>query len=133
MEPKVPVGRKGAARHHTPLQVILLLDRLIPQDVVIRHYIDNVSAKQCVVKGYCKKPDINELVGMLWHTASHRALSYYADWVPSAANIADAPSRKDCRLLTQLGSEEIHLDFTHFSKAAERWRACISQGKLTAK
>ena len=100
---------------------------------MIRHYIDNVSAKQCVVKGYCKKPDINELVGMLWNTASHRALSYYADWVPSAANLADAPSRKDCRLLKQLGSEEIQLDFTQFSKAAERWRACIKQGTLTAR
>ena len=114
-------------------QVILLLDRLIPQDVVVRHYIDNVSAKQCVVKGYCKKPDINELVGMLWHTASHRALSYYADWVPSGANIADAPSRRDCRLLTQLGSSEIQPDFTTFSEAAERWRSRISQAKLTVK
>ena len=66
------------------------------------------------LKGTAKKTDLNELVGMLWHTAGHRTLSYYAEWVPSGANLADAPSRHDCRVLKQIGGREIQLDFRGF-------------------
>ena len=112
---------------------ILQLDALIPSNVYIRHFIDNAPAKQCVVAGHSRQQDLNEIVGLLWHTASHRVLSYFAEWVPSEANLADAPSRNDCQLLKQLGGQEIKLDFARFSKAAEQWRSKIRRSPLVAR
>ena len=65
---------------------ILHLDSLIPEGVYIRHFIANTPAKQCVAQGFSKQPDLNELVVMLWRAAGHRTLSYWAEWVQSAAN-----------------------------------------------
>ena len=101
---------------------ILMLDRLIPGQVCVRHYIDNKPAKSSLVAGHSKQSDLNELVGMVWHAAAHRSLAYWAEWVQSEANLADAPSRGDCQQLMQLGGSEISLDFTSFVQAAESWR-----------
>ena len=112
---------------------ILQLDSLIPEGVYIRHFIDNELAKQCVAQGFSKQPDLNELVGMLCHTAGHRTFSYWAEWVQSAANLADAPSRNDCRLLSQIGGLEIPLEFSKFSKAAEQRRSKMRPTILTVR
>ena len=110
--------------------VIIMLDKVIPQQACIQHYIDNQSAKHSVIAGFSRQPDMNELVGMLWHTAAHRSHTYWAEWVQSEANIADAPSRHDCRLLKRIGGCELELDFSLFTMAAEKWRQDVKKCRL---
>ena len=71
--------------------------------------------------GHSKQEDINSLVGMLWHTAAHRCVGYYCEWVQSDANIADGPSRRNYHMVKQLGAEEVYLDTSRFITAAENW------------
>ena len=103
------------------IMVMHLLDEILPQPVCIRHFVDNTSAKACIVTGYSKQVDINKLVGMLWYTASHRCMGYYCEWVQSAANLADGPSRRNLQLMRQLGAEEVYLDTSRFRTAVENW------------
>ena len=110
--------------------VIIMLDKVIPQQVCIQHYIENQSAKHSVFAGFSRQPDMNELVGMLWHTAAHRSHTYWAERVQSEANLADAPSRQDCRLLKRSGGCELELDLRLFTMAAEKWRRNVRECKI---
>ena len=99
---------------------ILALDNLLPERVCIRHYVDNWSAKQCIVKGHFKKPDHSDIVGILWSTAAHRSIGYWSEWVQSKANLADAPSRKDFSTMKQLHATEISINFGRY--VAVTWK-----------
>ena len=102
---------------------IFLVDVITPEPICIRHFVDNQSAKSNIVSGHSKQDDLNEIIGTLWHTAAHRTIGYWNDWVPSELNLSDAPSRRDCKLMKQLGGTEIILDFVRYLQAADNWRS----------
>ena len=112
---------------------ILMLDAVVGGQVCVRHFIDNKPARSSLVAGHSKQSDLNELVGMVWHTAAHRSLAYWSDWVQSKANLADAPSRGDCQQLMQLGGSEITLNFKGFIQAADSWRINPTAASLMIK
>ena len=109
---------------------IFMLDKIVPGQVCIRHFVDNTTAKTCIVSGHSKQEDLNNIVGLLWHTAAHRTLEYWNEWVQSQANLADAPSRRDCKLLKQLQSTEIKLNFRQYLQVAESWQSDQRADKL---
>ena len=109
---------------------IFLVDVLTPDSICIRHFVDNQSAKASIVSGSSKKDDLNEIIGTLWHTAAHRTLGYWSEWVPSELNLSDAPSRRDCAVMKQLGGTEISLDFSRYLQAADTWRTHQRADKL---
>ena len=102
---------------------IFTLDQILPEHVCIRHYVDNLSAKECIITGHSEQDDLNDIIGVLWHTAAHRSVGYWNDWVQSKANLADAPSRNDTSLMRQLQATEIVVDFNRYTAAAEKWRS----------
>ena len=110
-----------------------MLDTVIGGQVCVRHFIDNKPARSSLVAGHAEQSDLNELVGMVWHTAAHRSLAYWSDWVQSKANLADAPSRGDCQQLMQLGGSETTLNFTGFIQAADSWRINPTAASLMIK
>ena len=61
-----------------------------------RHVVqfqDNTCALSALVNGYASKPDLSSIVNA-FHLAQFRLRSrVWLEWVPSAANIADLPSR----------------------------------------
>lgn len=109
---------------------VLTLDELLPEPACIRHFVDNTAAKQCIIVGHSKKPDHNDIVGILWHCAAHRATGYWCEWVQTKANLADGPSRKDFSLMKRLGATEIKLDFNRFIEAADTWKINPSEDRL---
>ena len=115
------------------IMVILLLDTILPQPVCVRHYVDNTSAKACIVTGHSKQADLNKLVGMLWYTAAHRCIGYYCEWVQSAANLADGPSRRNFQLMKQLEAKEVCLDTSRFRAAADNWELHPKAASLLAR
>jgi hypothetical protein len=62
---------------------IFLVDVISPKHMCIRHFVDNQAARSCIVTGRSKQDDLNEIIGTLWHTAAHRTIGYWCDWVPS--------------------------------------------------
>ena len=59
----------------------------------VNHYIDNTVAQSAFVHGYARKPDLAKAVNVFYLQMMALRASVYFDWVPSKANIADAPSR----------------------------------------
>ena len=102
---------------------IFLVDVSTPDSICIRHFVDNQSVKSSIVSGTSKQDDLNEIIGTFWHTAAHRTLGYWSDWVPSELNLSDAPSRRGCTLMKQLGGTEIALEFIKYLQAADNWRS----------
>ena len=98
--------------------VELLLDGLhahverLPRRVYGRtclHFVDNTSALSAAVHGYSFKPDMAALTNMLHSIDAALRVDCYFEWVPSAANISDIPSRDprrrtsdDVRIMAEL-------------------------------
>ena len=59
------------------------------------HFIDNTVALSAIVHGYASKPDLGAMVNSLHEAMMDLRCYVWAEWVPSAANIADWPSRPD--------------------------------------
>ena len=57
------------------------------------HFVDNTSALSAAVHGYSSKPDMAVITNMLHSVDAALRVDCYYEWVPSAANIADIPSR----------------------------------------
>ena len=72
------------------------------RDVI--HFIDNTGALVGIAKGYSKDVDSARLINVFHTIAAAIMVNAWFEYVPSAANIADLPSRMDMELLTQLGS-----------------------------
>ena len=73
------------------------------------HFIDNTSALSAAVHGYSSKPDMAALTNMLHSIDAALRVDCYFEWVPSAANISDIPSRDprkrtsdDVRIMAEL-------------------------------
>eukprot|EP00962_Isochrysis_galbana_P021114 scaffold6218_cov119-Isochrysis_galbana.AAC.1 len=65
------------------------------RDVIHYHYVDNFGALACLVKGDSRDPDIGRLAHVLSAILVSIRARPWLDYVRSAANIADLPSRFD--------------------------------------
>ena len=70
----------------------LSLPRLLAGRDVI-HWVDNTSAVAALTKGYSGRPDSARLVHALHAWCAVTRTSIWFEYVPSAANAADEPSR----------------------------------------
>jgi hypothetical protein len=61
------------------------------------HYIDNASAMAALVKGYSGAPDSARIIHSFWALATGLRVVPWFEWVASDANVADWPSRGDCK------------------------------------
>ena len=87
----------------------------------LRHFVDNQPALRAIVKGSSKQVDLNSLVGSVWYTCANRLASYWGQYVRSKSNLADGPSRRDYRLVKQLGAQEVPFEYGKLYDAAEKW------------
>ena len=62
------------------------------------HWIDNTSAIAGLAKGYARSPDSARLVHYFHAWCARIGANVWFEYVPSAANVADAPSREIERL-----------------------------------
>ena len=74
-------------------------------------FVDSSSALGCLMRGSARRPDWNALVQHLWFETAHRGILLLGWWVPSALNLADAPTRQDMKaeemdVLRQAGFSE---------------------------
>lgn len=58
-------------------------------------FIDNTAALSAIVHGYARKPDCAPMVNAFHEQVKSLRCFPWAEWVPSAANIADWASRPD--------------------------------------
>ena len=65
------------------------------RDRAVMHFIDNTVALSALVNGYASKADCAVLVNSFHEAVMELRLHLWAEWVPSAANIGDWPSRPD--------------------------------------
>ena len=98
---------------------VIQADSLFPEHVGIRHFIDSKPALGCILKGSSPQIDLNCLSGYAWFAAGSRMRAYWGQYVPSKANLADAPSRGDMSLMNQLNAIRIPCDFARLNRAAE--------------
>ena len=66
-------------------------------------FVDNTVALHSLVKGYARKGDLCSLVAQLWMALAEKDTQVWFEWVKSAANLADGPSRGDFSILEELG------------------------------
>ena len=82
---------------------LAILTFVIPSHMPAKVFVDNNSALQCLIKAYSRVPDLNNIVGGVLHKVSLNINSAFFEFVPSACNLADGPSRnklKDMRFLS---------------------------------
>jgi len=76
----------------------------------VMHFIDNTAAMSALVHGYSSKVDMARLSN-IFHLVTFESRSFsWFEWVPSKANIADAPSRP------------------RFDKGSDQWALILSLG-----
>ena len=75
-------------------------------------FMDNTMAKGTLLRGSSRQRNWNALVAEIWFRAAEAGLVLHAWFVPSAQNLADAPTRKESKReemarLRDLGFEEV--------------------------
>ena len=75
-------------------------------------FVDNMSARFALTRGYSKDADANAVISLFWHFAASNATSPWFEHVPSAAQLADGVSRDDLTLSEAYGWGEVGLDLT---------------------
>ena len=70
------------------------------------HWIDNTGALAALIKGYSSVPDSAQIVHAFHSLNLGLKCKVWFEYVFTKANIADLPSRKDFKLLNELGSIE---------------------------
>ena len=108
---------------------ILVFVSKVDSEVNVHHYIDSTPALSCIVRGFSKQNDLLAYTGMLWFEAASTLSSYYACYVRSKSNLADAPSRGCTALMKQLGAKELSVDFPSCFHAADHWLTHPSEGR----
>ena len=68
----------------------------------VYHWIDNTSAISCLLHGYSGKPDSAMLVNVFHMFNAALRCNIFWDFVKSADNIADLPSRKNFDLMKRM-------------------------------
>ena len=71
----------------------------------VLHWIDNTGAVAALTKGYARAPDSVRIVHVFKAYCLGAGASIWFQWVPSKANIADLPSRKEYEMLRRFGAE----------------------------
>ena len=94
------------------------------------HFVDSNPARQCLVRASSRQPDLNQLAGMVWYVAGSTVKTYWCDYVPSKANLADAPSRGDFQIMKQLGARIELTDFSVCLVAVESWMSTMDVSAL---
>ena len=84
-------------------------ERFRGKDVI--HFVDNTSAIYCSIKGYSSDADTAALVYLLHAVMCELDVSVWFEYVPSAENISDGPSRADSELLVNLGATSVCSQF----------------------
>ena len=77
-------------------------EQLRGRDIIL--FIDNTGALYGISKGYSTYIDSAQLVHVLHCVAAAVDANLWIEYVPTGANLADAPSRGDGRALLELGS-----------------------------
>ena len=102
----------GTLGHRRPLLRPQLADRLRGRDVL--HFEDNNGMNMAAIKGYSKCPDMALILHSFELRLAELSLRTWIELLPSKANIADAPSRKDlearalvCLLVEAYGASRI--------------------------
>ena len=95
------------------------LSQFADRDVI--HFVDNVGSLVGLAKGYSRDLDSSRLVHVFHAIAAAAGTNVWFEYVPSAANIADLPSRDELELLRSMGSVEF----------AVRWPALESSWEQT--
>ena len=83
---------------------------LCPEDICgtrVVHFIDNTAALACVVRGFSRQPDLASIADRLWFEMAVIKCEYRAEFVQSAENLADGPSRDDLSGMLALGAVEV--------------------------
>lgn len=70
------------------------------------HFIDNTGAMFNLANGYSGQTDMAMITHIFNAACAALGADVWFEWVPSAANIADLPSRGEFELLQELGSVE---------------------------
>lgn len=66
----------------------------------VLHFADNTAANAAAIKGYSSSPDLARLVSSMHLRIARLGIRLWIEFVPSALNFADAPSRGDfCELI----------------------------------
>ena len=76
----------------------------------VYHWIDNTSAISCLLHGYSGKPDSAMLVNIFHMFNAALRCNIFWDFVKSADNIADLPSRKSFDLMKRMNMEWVDTD-----------------------
>ena len=66
------------------------------------HFADNTAANAAAKRGYSSSPDLALLVSSMHLRIARLGIRIWIEFVPSALNFADAPSRSDFRQLDRL-------------------------------
>ena len=71
---------------------------------VVSHYVDNQGALYCAIDGRSADPDMNRLVFLAQMRVAQLNARVWFDYVPSASNAADLPTRLDDAAYRRLSS-----------------------------
>ena len=96
------IGQLESAVVSSPL--LSVLDRFpdILSDRPVMHYIDNQGSLYSVINGRSSDDDTNRLVFVSRLFYARARCDVWYDYVPSASNIADLPTRLDAAAFTRL-------------------------------
>ncbi|CAE7228488.1 unnamed protein product, partial [Symbiodinium sp. CCMP2456] len=78
----------------------MLAERLLNRRVIL--FVDNESARFAILKGGSHSRGMSDLVRAFDRPDLKHPMLYWVDRVPSYSNVADGPSRKDCRCALSL-------------------------------
>ena len=86
----------------------------------IRYFVDYNPVRQGIVRATSKQPDLINLIGMIWFVTGKVMWRYWCSYVRSCSNLADAPSRGDFSVRTQIGARVLAAAFTRCITFAEK-------------
>ena len=84
-----------------------------------RYFVDYNPVRQGIVRAASKQPDLINLNGMIWFVTGKVLWQYWCSYVRSCSNLADAPSRGDSSVRTQIGARVLAAAFTRCITFAE--------------
>ena len=123
------IGQLEALAAAAAYDSLNLMDKSRLVDRLVLHWVDNTSAIAGLVKGYSPKSDTGRIINSLQVRLSVLMCSPWFAYVPSAQNIADAPSRGDFELLNSMGSTPIECTVPAF----ETWESPLKSLKKSHK
>ena len=91
---------------------------LVSRDVV--HWIDNTSAMASLFKGYTKVSDSSRMIHLFHLLSAQIQFTVWWEYVASAANISDLPSRLMFDLVISIGACYIYAIYYPIFRAVHR-------------